>query len=101
MAGSSKRRKLASLASLFLIELWAGVALLSSAMAGLGAPLGAFYEANPLLNSLLSLAHPTLLLASQSEKREWKLWDIPKATIAWVFGGPSCTSLSTAGKQSR
>ena len=51
VAPSSKRLKLASLASLFLIELWAGVASLSSAMAELGAPLGAFCEANPLLKS--------------------------------------------------
>ena len=68
VAGSNKRLKLASLASLFLIELWAGVASLSSAMAGLGAPLGAFCDANPLLNSRLSLAHLTSLSASQSEK---------------------------------
>ena len=95
VAHSSKRLKLASLASLFLIEMWAGVASLSSAMAELGAPLGAFCEARPLLNSLLSLVHPTSLLASQSEKGEW---DIPKATIVWVFGGASCTSLSTADK---
>ena len=47
VASSSKRLKLVSLASLFLIELWAGVTSLSSAMAESGAPLGAFCESNP------------------------------------------------------
>ena len=79
----SKRRKFASLASLFLIELWAGVASLSSVMAELGAPLGAFCESNSLRNLLLSLSHPTSLLASQSEKGEWKLWEISSAKRKW------------------
>ena len=98
-AAEHKRLKLSSLASLFLIELWAGVASLSTAMSKLGAPLRAFCEADTLLHSLLTLTHPTLLSASQSEKGKWKLWDIPKSSVVWVFGGPSCTSLSTAGKQ--
>jgi site-specific DNA-cytosine methylase len=68
-------------------------------MSKLGAPLRAFCEADTLLHSLLTLTHPTSLSASQSEKGEWKLWDIPKSSVVWVFGGPSCTSLSTAGKQ--
>ena len=95
----SRTLKQVALATLCLIELWSGVASLSSSLCSLGASLHAYCESNPLLNLLLSQAHPEALSASESEKEEWRLWDIPKSAVVWVFGGPSCTSLSAAGKQ--
>ena len=87
------------IATLCLIKLWSGVASLSTALCAQGASLHAYCESNPLLNTLLSRAHPEAQSASQSEKGEWKLWSLPKSAVVWVPGGPSCTSLSTAGKQ--
>jgi site-specific DNA-cytosine methylase len=87
------------IATLCLIELWSGVASLSTALCAQGASLHAYCESNPLLNTLLSQAHPGAQSASLSEKGEWKFWSLPKSAVVWVLGGPSCTSLSTAGKQ--
>ena len=94
-----KQVKAVSLAALFLIELWSGVASLSSVLCAQGASLRAFCESNPLLHQLLSTLHPDAQSASRSEQEEWKAWQIPQAAVVWVLGGPSCTSLSTAGKQ--
>ena len=94
-----KRLKPMEIATLCLIELWSGVASLSTALCAQGASLHAYCESNPLLNTLLSQAHPGAQSASLSEKGEWKFWSLPKSAVVWVLGGPSCTSLSTAGKQ--
>ena len=90
-----KRLKAVSLAALFLIELWSGVASLSSVLCA----QGAYCESNPLLHHLLCALYPDALSATQSEREEWKAWQIPKSVVVWVLGGPSCTSLSTAGNQ--
>ena len=89
----------AVLACLVLVELWAGVASLSTSFMDAGHSLFAFCEANPLLHSLLSLLHPDSLTALKSEAGEWKDWVMPTTGVTWLIGGPSCTSLSTAGKQ--
>ena len=100
-ARSHKRSRIASsmFACLLLVELWAGVASLSTSFADAGHNLFAFCEANPLLHSLLSLLHPDSLTALKSELNEWKDWVFPPQAIVWLIGGPSCTSLSSAGKQ--
>ena len=100
-ARSPKRSRLASsvFACLLLVELWAGVASLSTSFADAGHNLFAFCEANPLLHALLSLLHPDSLTALKSELNEWKDWVFPPQGIVWLIGGPSCTSLSSAGKQ--
>ena len=84
-----------------MIELCSGVALLSSSLCSLGASLHAYCESNPILNLLPPQAHPEALSASESEKEEWRVWEIPRSAVVWVLGGPrpSCTSLSAAGKQ--
>ena len=62
--------KAASLAALFLIELWSGVASLSSVLCAQGASPRAFCKSNPLLHQLLSTLHPDAQSASQSEQEE-------------------------------
>ena len=53
-----KHVKAASLAALFLIEFWSGVASLSSVLCALGASLLVYCKSNPLLHHLLSALHP-------------------------------------------
>ena len=62
-----KQVKAASLAALFLIELWSGVASLSSVLCAQGASLQAYCESNPLLHKLLSTLHPDAQSASRSK----------------------------------
>ena len=103
-APTKRRAQLARLPSavlvcLVLVELWAGVASLSTSFMDAGHSLFAFCEANPLLHSLLSLIHPDSLTSLKSELGEWKDWIMPTDGVVWLIGGPSCNSLSTAGKQ--
>ena len=96
-ARSSKRSRLSSsvVACLLLVELWAGVASLSTAFQDAGHTLFAFCEANPLLHAFPSDS----LTAFKSELNEWKDWAFPPQGVVWLVGGPSCTSVSSAGKQ--
>ena len=76
----TKRARLSAavLAGLILVELWAGVASLSTSFLDAGHSLYAFCEANPLLHSLLSLLHPDSLTALKSELGEWSDWVFPE-----------------------
>jgi site-specific DNA-cytosine methylase len=82
-----------------LVELWAGVATLSEAAGDLGIALAAILECDDLLRAALLLRHPEILSASFMEQEEWKEWVFSPTGIVIVVGGPSCTSLSIAGKR--
>ena len=75
------------------------MASLSTSFQDAGHTLFAFCEASPLLHAHLSLPHHDSLTALKSEFNEWKDWVFPPQGIVWLIGGPSCTSLSSAGRQ--
>ena len=83
-----------------LAELWAGVATLSACFILLsGVPLHAFCECDDMLFAFLSTKHPTAQTARRFEDNEWLSWQFCPDCYSIFCGGPSCTSLSTAGKQ--
>ena len=82
-----------------LIELWAGIATLSVAFAAAGISPSAFLEANPILLTRLKRLHPHAQFAGYVEDNEWQQWTFPADAHIGVVGGPSCISLSSAGKQ--
>ena len=88
------------LSKLRLAELWAGVATLSACFNLLsGVPLHAFCECDDMLFAFLSTKHPTAQTARRFEDNEWLSWQFCPDCYSIFCGGPSCTSLSTAGKQ--
>lgn len=88
------------LRKLGLVELWAGIATLSACFWLLaGVPLFAFCEADPLLFYFLTTKHPEAQTATLFEKNQWRSWKFNSQGYTILVGGPSCTSLSTAGKQ--
>ena len=91
----TQTRQLATavLACLVLVELWAGVASLSTSCLDAGHSLFAFCEANPLLHSLLSLIHPDSLTALKSEAGEWRDWVMPTTGVTWL-AGLSCVGIA-------
>ena len=93
-ASSSFLRKLS------FVELWAGVAALSTCLLALtGKHPSAFCECDPLLHAFLSSKHPGAQTATMFELEQWRQWRFPAENSVVVMGGPSCVSLSTAGKQ--
>jgi site-specific DNA-cytosine methylase len=84
-----------------LIELWAGVGVLSLAFKQHNIPLAAFLEREALLSAFLSHpdSHPAALSAGLFEDRKWESWILPKEAILVVAGGPSCTSIAAPGKR--
>ena len=89
----------ASLGPVCVIELWAGIGSLSSSCSRLGWNVVALCEKEDLLLRVLARLHPDAQLAGSFESAQWKLWDIPAEALVIVVGGPSCVSLSKAGKQ--
>ena len=88
------------LKKLWLAELWAGVATLSLCFWLLaGVPLHAFCEFDDLLFNFLAMRHPTAQTAKQFESNQWRCWQFGPDTYSIFVGGPSCTSLSSAGKR--
>ena len=86
-------------AAIELFELWAGIASLSAEFKKAGIPLSAFLESNPLLFQALRVREPQAQYASKSELEEWREWNVTEGARVVVVGGPSCTSLSVAGKR--
>ena len=94
-------RSSAGVIPVVLIELWAGVGVLSLSFRQQGIPLVAFLERETLFSAFLS--HPTLHPAAQGaglfEDRLWEQWQLPPNAVVIVAGGPSCTSIAAPGKR--
>jgi len=82
-----------------IIEMWAGIGALSAAFVKHGYPLSAFCESDPLLTRVLRSEYPSAQFAGAFEDYEWKKWTFPAEAIVVLVGGPSCVSLSSAGRQ--
>ena len=82
-----------------LIELFAGLGILSVVASQFGLEPSAFLERDALLLRLLEERHPEAQLASEFSQRKWEQWTFPSDAFIVVFGGPPCTTISTAGKQ--
>jgi hypothetical protein len=88
-----------SLQPVIIIEMWVGIGTLTAAFDLRGYPPSAFCEMDQLLTDVFLARHTNIQFAGKFEDMAWKKWMFPANALIVVVGGPSCVSLSSAGRQ--
>ena len=80
-------------------EVWAGLRTLSGLFESQhGYSVGAICELDPELLQLAAHRHPGALVQGDFYKLDWHQWKQVLDRVDVVTGGPSCVTLSSAGK---